>query len=209
VVLDQVQFEKNSFVNRNKVRTSQGSTWLTVPVRTRGRFGALPINEVEIDDATNWARKHWATTRQAYVRAPRFAEYEEWLGDVYSRSWSRLLDLCSEMTDHLLYRLGITTRLVVGSELGVTGKKDELLLEICRAVGATTYLSGALGRQYLREEIFAEADIEVVYQDYRHPEYRQLHETFLPYMAVIDLLFNCGEKSLDVLMGSQRTWVEL
>jgi hypothetical protein len=204
VVLDQVQFEKNSFVNRNKVRTSQGSTWVTVPVRTSGRFGALPINEVEIDNTTSWARKHWTTMQQAYSRAPAFDDFAPWLGDLYTRPWERLADLSAEITGHVLRQLDIGTPIVTGSELAVEGKKDELVLSICRELGATTYLSGPLGRTYLREDNFADAGIDVVYHDYQHPLYPQLHGAFLPSMAVIDLLFNCGALSRELLMRDQQ-----
>jgi hypothetical protein len=201
VVLDHVQFEKGSFVNRNKVRTAAGWTWLSVPVRTNGRFGALPIDGLEIDDATSWARKHWETLRQSYRRTPYFAEDEAFFASVYERAWPRLAPLCDAITNHLLGRFGITTPIVSSSELAPEGAKDELVLDLCRKTGATTYLSGALGRDYLREERFAEHGIEVVYQDYRHPTYPQAHGGFEPFMAGVDLLFNCGPASGAILLG--------
>ena len=204
VVLDHVQFEKGSFVNRNKVRTAGGWTWLTVPVRTAGRFGDLTLREVEVDDASGWRRKHAATLRQAYGRAPFFAEHAEFFEELWARPWQRLVDLCSAATGQLLDVLGIATPLVSSSDLTAGGAKDELVLAICSELGATTYLSGALGRDYLREELFADAGIAVAYQDYRHPEYAQLHAPpFEPYMAAVDLIFNCGPSSLDVILDGQ------
>lgn len=202
VVLDHVQFEKNSFVNRNRVRTSTGSTWLTVPVRTKGRFG-VAIDELEIADE-RWARKHWRTIEQGYSHAPYFDELAPSLESIYHRRWTRLLDLCTELTNWQLGILGISTPLHASSTLEPTAHKAELVLELCVALGATTYLSGPLGRRYIREDVFAAAGIDVVYDDYNHPAYRQQFEPFMPAMATIDLLMNCGPGSRDILLGGKE-----
>ena len=203
VVLDSVQFEKYSFTNRYRVRTREGSTWLTVPVRTGGRFGDLVIRDIEVADDPRWAAKHWATLQASYRKAPHFAEHAPFFEDTYRRPWSRLADVAAHVTAYLLDAFGITTPLVRSSDLAVTGAKDELVLNLCTATGATTYLSGPLGRDYLRTELFDAAGIEVAFHDYRHPEYPQAHPGFEPYMAAVDLLFNCGARSLDVLCAGQ------
>ena len=203
VVLDHVQFEKNSFVNRNRIRTAQGPAWLTVPVRTKGRFGELPIRELEVDTAQPWQRKHWATIRQAYARAPHFAEHEAFLAGVYERDWPLLAPLAAELTAWQLDAFGIRTPLRSSTKLGAEGAKDELVLDICRRLGASTYLSGALGRDYLREELFEAEGIRVVYQDYDHPAYRQLHEPFEPQLAALDLLLNEGPAGGRILATSR------
>ena len=99
IVLDHVQFEKNSFTNRNKVRTSTGWTWLTVPVKTKGLFGDLAINKVEINNTSNWRDKHWKTLSQIYNKAAFWREHATSLREVYQRPWTRLGDLCREMTN--------------------------------------------------------------------------------------------------------------
>lgn len=202
VVLDHVQFEKNSFVNRNRVRSAAGPCWLTVPVRTSGRFGDLPINRLAIDNTSDWRRKHWRTLAQAYARAPHFAEHAAFFEGIYARPWTELAPLCKETTDYLLAALGIDIPRVASSTLGVAGAKDELVLNICRRLGATTYLSGALGRDYLKPERFAEAGIELVFQDYAHPVYPQGRGPFEANLSVVDLLANCGAAARDVLLGS-------
>ena len=199
VVLDHVQFEKNSFVNRNRIRTATGQAWLTVPVLTAGRFGALPIDELEIDEARDWRRKHWQTISQSYSRAPHFAAHAPFFDELYGRAWLRLLDLCTFSNSYLLRSLGIETELHSSRSLAVEGAKSDLALAICRELGATVYLSGALGRAYLDERGFEQAGIEVRYQDYRHPEYAQLHSPFVPYLAAVDLLLNCGPESAAVM----------
>ncbi len=204
VVLDDVQFEKNSFVNRNRVLGSAGPTWLTVPVETSGRFGGLRIDELGIAD-DRWRKKHWATITQSYGRAPHFGEHAPFFESVYARSWPRLGELLGEINGYLMRQLGITTRVVSSRELGHEGAKDELVLDVCRRLGATTYLSGALGRSYLREVLFAAAGIGVVYQEYRPARYEQGRgegADFVPAMAAVDVLFrHGGAAARDVMLA--------
>jgi hypothetical protein len=198
VVLDHVQFEKNSFTNRNKIRTREGWTWLTVPLQTKGRFGDLAIDEVLIARDDRWRRKHWDTMRFAYAKARAFADEAEYWEAVYGRPWERLADLQRETTGHVLEALRINTPLRFSSELQVTGAKADLVLGLCRELGATTYLSGPLGRDYLDEDAFARAGIEVRYDDYAHPVYPQAHPGFEPAMAAVDLIFNHGDRAAEI-----------
>jgi hypothetical protein len=200
IVLDHVQFEKNSFINRNKVRTSDGWTWLTVPVLTKGRFGELPILSVEVDNTKPWPAKHWATIRQSYAKCPHFAEYGSFFEHIYSRTWPQLAELARETTEYIAREaFGITTPMRRSSEMNPAGAKSELILNLCKSVGATVYLSGPLGRGYLDEGRFAEAGISVRYHDYVHPKYPQRHAGFEPFMSAVDVLFNCGRDSKSLL----------
>lgn len=208
IVLDHVQFEKNSFTNRNKIRTSEGWCWLTVPLKTGGRFGDLAISQVEISNERRWAAKHWNSIRLNYSKAAYFREHAEFFESVFSRSWERLNPLVAEITTYLLKAFGIKSRILFSSQLGAVGHKSELVLELCRKVGATTYLSGALGAQYLDEAAFQQAEVPVFYQEYHHPTYKQVHPGFEPFMAAIDLLFNYGPDSLDILTRDQNPWVK-
>jgi len=194
VVLDHVQFEKNSVTNRNKVRTATGWSWLTVPLRTKGRFGDLTIRTVEIDNATDWRARHWKTLAQHYRHAPHFAEHAPFFEDVYRREWHHLGALLRETTTYLLNALGIGTKIVFSSDMAPRGAKDELVLDLCVKAHADLYLSGAMGRRYLREEIFTAAGIPVRYQAYRHPE---------PVLSIVDLLFTHGPRTLETLMRDQ------
>jgi len=205
VVLDHVQFEKNSFVNRNKMRTAEGWTWLTVPVKTKGHFGDLSIEKLEIDNHRNWRDKHLATLKQAYARAPYMVEYLGFLEEVFSKEWDHLADLCRHMTGFFLEALKIETPLVESSTIPVGTSKSQMVLDLCREMKATTYLSGALGKDYLDGDMFSEAGIEVIYQDYRHPVYTQCQpgET-VPFMGILDLLLNHGLESRNILMGGQE-----
>lgn len=208
VVLDHVQFEKNSFTNRNKIRTRENWCWLTVPVQTAGKFGQLPIHEIEIANEKKWAAKHWNSLRLNYANAPYFSQHSKFFEGAYSREWQRLGDLTREITAYMLDAIGIKTPLQFSSQMNVAGRKDELVLSLCRQLGATTYLSGMLGRNYLRENIFHSAGIAVRYDDYRHPAYPQTHPGFEPYMAALDLLFNTGPASLKIILQGQEKVTE-
>jgi len=201
IVLDHVQFEKNSFVNRNKIRTESGSCWLTVPVKTKGRFGRLPINTLEINNDVNWRRKHWETLQQNYGKAPYFADYAAFFELLYKREWHLLSDLCWELTTYFLTSFHITVPLQYSSEMQPRCTKGDLVLELCKKVGAGTYFSGVLGKDYLDEEVFRGSGVNILYQSYQHPEYSQCRlKTFEPNMAAVDLLFNCGPQSREVLL---------
>src|SRR5471030_2930029 len=171
IVLDDVQFEKNSYVNRNKIRTKDDWCWLTVPLKTKGRFGALAINDVEIADDPRWARKHADAFRMNYARSAFFGEHRAFLEDSYATCCVKLMDLIRPQMAYLLDAYSIRTPSVLSSALKVAGKKDELVLALCQAVGATHYLSGPLGRQYIREELFSKAGIKVSYHEFVHPAY--------------------------------------
>lgn len=203
IVLDHVQYEKNSFINRNKIRTSNGWGWLTVPLKTRGRFGDLAIAQVEIANKQRWSEKHWNSIRMNYSKANYFREHADFFEGIFSRSWELLNPLLREITTYLLDAFGISTKILFSSEIGASCRKSDLVLELCRKVGATSYLSGSLGRNYLDEAAFEKAGIAVYYQDYEHPTYTQLYPGFERYMGAIDLLFNCGPESLGIIMQGQ------
>lgn len=204
IVLDHVQFEKNSFNNRNKVRTKEGWCWLTVSLRTKGKFGRLFINQLEISHNSRWAKKHWDTIRFNYAKAPYFAQHAPFFERVYSQRWDYLIDLMREITNYLLDAFQLKTPLLFSSEMEIEGKKGGLVLNICHAVGANVYISGPVGRNYLSEQLLQEAGIRVIYQDYNHPTYPQVYPGFEPYMSAIDLLFNCGPNSMEILMKNQE-----
>jgi WbqC-like protein family len=202
IVLDHVQLEKNSFTNRNRVRTAAGATWLTVPLRTGGRFGELPIATVETAPGP-WRRKHWDTLRFAYAKAPFFAAHRDFFAGLYETEWPLLAPLCAALGDYLFDQFAIATPRVSSSELGVGGSKGALVLDLCRAVGATTYLSGPLGRDYLDPGAFAAAGIALAFHDYRPPVYRQALPGFAPRLAAVDLLFNHGPDAAALLRRDQ------
>ncbi len=199
VVLDQVQFEKNSFINRNKILLNKSPIWLTLPLLTKGKFGNLDINSIAINQTVNWKKKHWLTIEQAYASANHWLDFKSSLKEVYEIESNRLIDVLKLSLNFFLQHLDIKTPIVFASDYHFESKKSDLILEICERFGAKQYLSGPLGRNYLEEKKFKEANIEIIYDDYQHPIYKQQSENFIPYMSTLDLLVNYGKQSLGIL----------
>jgi len=199
VLLDDIQFNKNGWQNRNRVKTSTGAVLLTVPVQMKF---AQRLDEVRIDERTLWRKKHWKTIEQSYRRAPFFSEYAEFLEATYAREWAFLNELNRHMLDFYLRALGITTRVEYSSALCVPGTATERLVNLIHAVGGESYYSGAYALDaYLDAGALAHAGIALDLQEWRAPVYPQLHGDFVPDLSIVDLLMNCGADSLGVLCG--------
>jgi len=201
VFLDDVQFEKNDWDNRNKIKTVDGPAWLTVPVLHK--FGTK-LNEIRIDNNQEWSKKHRKTIEMNYQKAKYFSDYWDDIESILNKKWEKLIDLNFEFITYFMKKLSITTHTVKSSELKITKTGSERLLEICKKLNSDTYLSGELGRNYLNEEIFSENKIDVIYEKFSHPVYRQIHGEFLPNMAVMDILFNEGENAANILKESKN-----
>jgi hypothetical protein len=202
VMLDHVQYRKNYFQNRNRIRAASGAVWLTVPVLTKGSSDQ-PINEAQINNqgSPRWKEKCWTGIAQHYRKTEFWPHHEPFFERLYQTHWTRLVEINEAIIGYLLSAFSIDVKVVKSSELNVEGQRDDLLLSICRRVGAGTYLSGVSGREYLDGKKFTDAGIEVQFQEFHHPIYRQVYEPFIPCMSSIDLLFNYGPASLDVLRG--------
>jgi hypothetical protein len=205
VLLDTVQFEKQSWQQRNRIKTPAGLLWLTVPVVFRGLLGQK-ILEVEIRDAEFW-RKHLRAIELNYGRAPFFKEYFPQILSILqeSRPGSLLVDLNLRLLNWLIELFGVRTPMVLASSLAQTGKRTELLANICRKLGANQYVSPLGSAVYLLEEMswFKDCGVEVVFQNYMHPEYRQLFPPFLSHACALDLVFNEGGRSLEIIRSGR------
>lgn len=206
IFLDTVQYEKNGWQNRNRIKTPRGAQWLTVPVQAR--LGTL-IRDIPIDTAQPWARRHVQALRVNYARAPHFARYFPELDRLLQRPWRLLADLNAEVTRFLAEALGLSRRMLRASKLsGTQADPTGRLVDLCRAVGADTYLAGQDGARYMDLDQFRASRIAVLVQGYEHPTYAQLHGDFLPFLSVVDLLLNHGESSLQILRQGDR-WTPL
>lgn len=202
VFLDHVQFEKNSFINRNKIRIIDGSTWLSIPVKTSGRFGNLAISNVEILN-NGWQKKHLAGIRMNYAKAPFFDFYFPEIEKLLQQEYILLAPFLFDMNTLFLKWLGIQTKVIRSSDLELQEKKSDLILEICRKLEAKTYFSGKMGINYLELPKFESSGILVKFQDYKHPVYTQRFPGFEPYMGVLDLLMNHGDQSLPIILAQK------
>jgi len=205
VILDSVQFEKQSWQQRNRIKTPTGLQWLTVPVVFRGRFGQL-IDEVEIRDREFW-RSHLRAIELNYRRAPFFEKYFHELGfRLKSAAESRLTHLNVRLIAWFMSILHLHTPLLFSSQLAQPGKRTGLLANICSYLGATEYVSPIGSAAYLLQEIemLERRSIGVFFQNYVHPQYRQMFLPFIPYASILDLIFNEGERSLDIVRSGRR-----
>jgi hypothetical protein len=204
VYYDDAQFDKNGWRNRNRIQTAQGPLWLTVPVLQSGRMGQR-LCEVEIEHTQPWGAKHLRAIQQSYAKAPYLSAYFPGLEALLKRDWRLLVDLDLAAVELMCRWFGLERRTLRASTLGIGGGRSERLLSICRYLGATRYLSGSAAKDYLDVGLFADAGIGVVWQDYSHPIYPQLHNPFVPFMSALDLLLNVGPGSLAVVAKGTPT----
>ena len=205
VVLDHVQFERRNYQNRTAILVDGVARWLTVPVVQRSQKET--IVEKRIDNPKNGEMRWWGpnafrTLRFAYRRAPFLEQYAPWLQEILERRWERLAQLNEVLLDFLRDAFEIRTPLVRSSELGVEGRRAELILNLCRRLGADTLLAGDGGsRAYLDVAQFERAGVRIAWQNFSHPVYpqRDAAGAFVPGLSAVDALFNCGAQSRQLL----------
>lgn len=202
VSFDATQYEPKTWTNRAQVKTADGPLMLSVPVLRKG-YREKPMYELRINDQPPWRRKHWQTITNAYGKAPHFDELAPFFEELYEREWETLADLNEHVIRWVLDRLGIEVRLERARDHDFKGGKSDLVLDMALSLGADTYIFGSGGRDYADVEAFADAGVRAVFQEYRHPVYPQLHGEFVPYLSVIDLLFNCGPESREIVLNGQ------
>lgn len=189
MIVDHVQFSKKSFQNRNRIRSSSGEIMLTVPVLTKGKF-EQPINEVLINNNTNWQKKHKKSIFLNYKKSPYYDEYKDFFEDIFSKKWEKLIELNEYIIRFLSKKLDIQIDILKSSDYNFKGKKTDLLIEMCKNTKANFYLSGEGGRNYVDEQKFNDNNLTNLFTNFVHPSYTQLFVPFLPKMSVIDLLLN-------------------
>jgi hypothetical protein len=202
VLLDNVQFKKNEWQNRNRIKGASGPQWLTVPVSFH--FGDK-IREVSVCQRRNWQRQHLQTLRTCYGRARHFEETFKRYESIVREPWQKMSDLNVALLRAVVEPQGVTTRMILASDLSpLTEDRDGRLVELCRRLGADTYLAGQGGRSYMHLDRYRAEGIQVVFQDYQHPSYPQLFGEFVPQLSVLDLLFNCGPDSLAIIRSGRQ-----
>ena len=193
VILDCAQYvdgTHNAWMNRDKIKTPQGEKWLTVSVKRPPR--GTPINEVKLSEQPDWRAGNLNLIRENYRLAPFFDEIFPSLEQLYSQPCDKLVQFNMKSIELLMGLFDIRIEMRLASALQPNGKKNELLVDILQKVGATHYLSGTGARAYFDPAPFERANIGVLWQNFAHPSYPQLHGVFVPNLSSIDLLFNCG-----------------
>ena len=198
LLLDNVQFTRRDWRSRNKIKTRHGLAWLSIPVHTRGRYTQL-IQDTTTSDP-DWGRRHWQTIRANYAKAPYFDRYADRLSALYEHSPARLSDINHAFITAICESLNITTPITWSSAFDTRDTPSERLIDLCRAVGGTEYLSGPSARDYLDVAAFEAAGIAVQFADYSgYPEYSQPHGPFEHSVSVLDLLFCTGPRALEFM----------
>lgn len=204
--MDDVQYLRQDWNNRNRIKTAQGPIWLTVPVDLKGS-DSLILRDVRIDRSKaggkhDWRVQHWKAIKLAYARAPYWETYAGAFEDLYvGQSWEWLAELARAQLVLLLGLLDLSPQVIVAGDVGFQGRKSDLVLDHCRRFNAAACVLGTHGRDYIVREDFIAAGASVYFQDYRHPAYPQRFGDFAPYMSIIDLLFNCGPESRNILLS--------
>ena len=206
VFLDDVQFEKQSWQQRNRIRTSNGLEWITVPVFHKGRFGQQ-IQEVEIN-TEKFPLTHLKQLRQNYIKAPQFAAVMPQFETIMCEAvqGGSLAELNIRLVDWLCDSLSIFTPRVTSSSLMVPGKRSAKLVGILKALEGTEYISPVGSLDYIREDvsIFKDSGIEVKITGFKHPEYQQVYSPFMPFASSIDFVFNVGTDGISVIRSSRK-----
>lgn len=205
VILDNVQYKKNEWQNRNRIRTSEGWQWLTVPVTFNFPEN---INQVKVNNKVNWKKKHLKTLSMNYSAAPHFDSYMKFLDSTYSKDWDNLCDLNVHLIKYLVKVLGIKTPIFLASKLKLPYNPidaSDRLVAVCQYFGSDSYVAGIGGKDYMNFRKFSDAGIRLVFQQFNHPSYQQRYNTrFEKNLSIVDLLFNCGHDSMKIIRKAQK-----
>ena len=210
VFLDDAQVLKRSWGVRNRILGQNGETFLTVPLSGHTHGEGSAFVDTRIDSTQNWAKTHLATIRHAYAKAPHFADVFASLETLLMAGHATIGELNEDFICTIARRIGIATPFLKASQLhGVEGRKDERLVSICRAIGASTYLSAPGSAVYIEQEqeggAFAGSGIAILYHHFDHPVYPQRQDGFVSHMSIVDLLMNCGyESALEIIRSGRR-----
>ena len=195
ILYDDMQYTRRDWRNRNKIKTPQGSQWITVPVRVKGKYHQK-IRETEIDDS-EWASVHWKALVQNYRHAPHFDDIAPWLEVLYlTERYTHLSQLNRRFIEEVCNFLGIRTIISNSWDYSVLDGKTERLADLCAQARGTEYISGPAAKNYIDDSVFADQHIKLTWFDYSgYPEYTQLWGEFTHGVTILDLLFNCGENA--------------
>ena len=195
IIFDDMQYTRRDWRNRNKIKTPQGLQWLTVPVVSKGSYHQI-IRETKIN-GSDWSLSHWKAFELNYARSEHFKQIAEWLHPIYfEKQHVYLSELNRCLISHICKYLGIQTRISCSWDYKLVSGKTERLVDLCIQAGASEYISGPSAKEYVDEDEFREKNIKLTWFDYSgYAIYPQLWGNFEHGVSILDLLFNCGQKS--------------
>lgn len=201
VLLDDVQFPRGrSWLNRNRLKNEDGELWLTVPVLKKGR-GLQMIRRVEIHNDRGWRKKHLRSIQQNYVHAPYFADYFPAVETIYRSGHTLLVELNIDLITFFRDALSMKTKLIRQSELGIVGRGTDLLIKIGEKIGADRLLTFPMVEKHIDLDAMRKRGIEPARADFHPPVYPQLWGDFIYNLSTLDLLLNCGPRSVEIAVG--------
>jgi len=199
VFYDDVQYTKNDWRNRNRIKVKDGLQWLTVPIKHTSSH--MLLSQVMIDNSQNWRVKHLKSLIQYYSRSKYFDEVYALLENNLLKELNSLNQLNINIIQDITHYLEIGTEFFRSSELQIKGERNERLINMCKYFGAKSYYTGAAAKEYIDESRFISERIELSYQKYEPKVYQQLHGEFTPFLSIIDLIFNHGKNSIEIIKG--------
>lgn len=209
ILYDDMQFTRRDWRNRNQIKTPQGTQWLTIPAKVKGKFHQK-IRDVEIED-NKWAQDHWKTLVQNYKRAKHFNEIAGFLEPLYlEQKFQTLSELNRTFLEEICSYLGIKTKISNSWDYQLVEGKTERLVDLCKQAGASEYISGPAALDYIQPELFLKEGIQLTWFNYGgYPEYPQLWGEFTHGVSIVDLLFNCGLNSKNYMKYTAQDSQEL
>ena len=192
VILDDVQYSKNNYFNRNSIKTANGIQLLSIPVLHKNN-SKTPINEVFVNPSTDWKRKHWKSLHQAYCKAPFWSFFSDELEVLYfSEFGEKLIDWLIPFIQFIADAFEISTPLIRSSELKILSTQNQKLIDICKSLEGTHFIVKPGTEDYHPPKLFNQSQIELTHLIYSEVEYPQLHGKFAPFLSALDFLLNCG-----------------
>lgn len=207
VILDNVPFRKNYVQNRNRILGTNGAQWLGVPVLIEGHIeGTIKTTRIANETQPKWKSKYLKTIEYSYKKHPFYDEVFSDICEIMDNDWEYISELNVALFELFANKMDIHPEFVYASDLDVSGNKSDLILDICKKTNTDTYIAGPSGRKYLDIQSFKDADIEVVYNDYTHPEYTQKKApVFVSHLSAIDLFMNHGyKKAYEIIMSGNE-----
>lgn len=205
VMFDHIQFEKKSWQQRNKIKTANGVIWLTIPVKEREKNARI-CDTIISYDRENPLEKHMKSITLAYKKAPYFSVYKSLFEDIYSSGFNQISVLNCSLINTICGILGVKTKIISSSNLNLGDEKmekTEKVINLCKKVDITHLYDGKVAEEFLDKSLLEKAGISITFQNFKHPTYKQLWGDFIPYLSVIDLLFNEGDKSLEIIRSGK------
>lgn len=206
---DIAQYQKKEWDNRNKILSQSSELILSVPTKSKNHFNKT-IGEIEIDNKTNWSEKHYKSIFLNYKKHPFFKNHKSFLENMYlNQHWERLVDLNIYFYKYILKILKKDIKIVMASDYNFKGKKSDLVLDMCVKLGATKYIFGGEGENYAHKRSFKSANIDLIFQDYKHPVYRQAgnKKKFISHLSILDLIMNYDNNQIKPIILENNYYI--